>query len=288
MTTEPNDDLTTTGTPQGPSLATLGRRSLLRGTLAGVAGMAVGAALGGCADAPTRRAEAGPGQTPISTVMGTPRATGIAVGGGPGLPSTGTPTGTPRATASVGIAGSTVAATPAKSKVLLAYFSRAGENYYYGGRTQLAVGNTEALAGMLARLIGCDVHRIEAAEPYPDDYEATVARNVREQEADVRPAIANPPTSLADYDTVLLGSPIWSVRLPKIMATFTERFDFAGKTIFPFVTYAVSGLGTTERDYAALCPGATIGAGLAVRGEEVGDAGAAAEAWLRRIGLLTG
>ena len=69
---------------------------------------------------------------------------------------------------------------------------------------------------------------------------------------------------------MLLGSPIWNVRAPMIMTTFAEQFDFAGKTVFPLVTYAVSGLGTTMRDYAASCPGATIGEGLAVRGEEVG------------------
>jgi hypothetical protein len=71
-----------------------------------------------------------------------------------------------------------------------------------------------------------------------------------------------------------------------IMSTFVESFDFTGKTVFPFTTYAVSGLGTTARDYAASCPGATIGEGLAVRGEEVRDAGAAVEAWLRRINVL--
>jgi hypothetical protein len=49
----------------------------------------------------------------------------------------------------------------------------------------------------------------------------------------------------------------------------------------------MSGLGNTERDYAASCPGAKLGVGLAVRGEEVGDAEPAVEAWLRRIGLLT-
>jgi hypothetical protein len=49
----------------------------------------------------------------------------------------------------------------------------------------------------------------------------------------------------------------------------------------------MSGLGTTERDYAVSCPGATLGEGLAVRGEEVTDAGPAVESWLRRIGLLT-
>jgi flavodoxin len=180
-----------------------------------------------------------------------------------------------------------VGPTPTGSKVLLAYFSRAGENYYYGGRTDLEVGNTEVLAGMISRLIGCDVHRIEPVTPYPYDYAETVARNVREQDADARPAIANPLASIGRYDIVLLGSPIWNVRAPMIMATFAERFDFAGKTIFPFTTHAMSGLGTTARDYAASCPGATIGEGLAVRGEEVSGAGAAVESWLRRIDLLT-
>ena len=52
----------------------------------------------------------------------------------------------------------------------------------------------------------------------------------------------------------------------------------------PFVTYAVSGLGSTERDYAAACPGARIGAGLAVRGEEVAQHRADVETWLRRAG----
>lgn len=51
------------------------------------------------------------------------------------------------------------------SRILLAYFSRAGENYYYGGRTNLDAGNTEILAGMISALIPCDTHRIEAADP---------------------------------------------------------------------------------------------------------------------------
>lgn len=174
------------------------------------------------------------------------------------------------------------------SNILLVYFSRAGENYYYGDRTHLEVGNTEVLAGMISRRIECDVYRIEPVDPYPDDYSETVERNVREQDADARPAIANPPASIEGYDIVLLGSPIWNVRAPMIMSTFAESFGFSGKTIFPLTTHAMSGLGTTERDYAASCPGATLGEGLAVRGEEVQAAGAALDAWLRRIGLLEG
>ncbi|MEV2193607.1 flavodoxin [Streptomyces phaeochromogenes] len=184
-------------------------------------------------------------------------------------------------------AGERSAATPSSGKrVLLAYFSRPGENYFNGGRTDLKVGNTEVLARMIGEHIECDVHRIEAVDPYSDDYDETVARNVREQDADARPAIANPLSGIDRYGVVLLGSPIWNVRAPMIMSTFAQRHDFRGKTVHPVTTHAMSGLGTTERDYAALCPGATIGEGLAVRGEEVRTADAAVRSWLRRIGVL--
>jgi flavodoxin len=173
------------------------------------------------------------------------------------------------------------------SRTLLAFFSRPGENYYYGGRKDLQVGNTEVLARMISELIDCDEHRIEAADPYPADYDATVRRNVEEQDADARPAIANPLASIEQYDVVLLGSPIWNVRAPMIMSTFTDSYDFTGKTVHPFVTYAVSGLGSTVGDYATSCPGARIGEGLPVRGEEVPQHRADVESWLRAAGLRT-
>jgi hypothetical protein len=131
------------------------------------------------------------------------------------------------------------------------------------------------LAGVISAGLACDVHRIEAVDRYPAGYEETVERNVREQDADARPAIANPLPSIDQYDTVLLGSPIWNVRAPMIMLTFADRYDFSGKTVLPFTTYAMSGLGTTPDDYGRACKGARIGQGLAVRGEEVRGAGAA-------------
>jgi hypothetical protein len=71
-----------------------------------------------------------------------------------------------------------------------------------------------------------------------------------------------------------------------IMSTFAESFDFSGKTIHPFVTYAVSQLGTTMATYADLSTGARITTGLAVRGETVRKAEPQVRAWLRRINLL--
>lgn len=204
---------------------------------------------------------------------------------GAGLAACSTPT--PQPTSTVPSTQPTeTGSTVARNNVLLAYFSRPGENYYYGGRTTLEVGNTQVVAEMISGLIDCDVYRIEAADPYSDNYDDTVARNVAEQDADARPEIAAPLPAVEQYDTVLLGSPIWNVRAPMIMSTFVEGVDLAGKTVLPFVTYAVSRLGNAPRDYAQLLPNSTLGDGLAVQGEEAGDAQADVEQWLRAAGLL--
>jgi flavodoxin len=189
-----------------------------------------------------------------------------------------TPTPTPQGT------------TPPASggRVLLAYFSRAGENYYYGDRIDLEVGNTQVVAEMIAAAISVDVYRIEPADPYPDDYERTVERNVQEERDDARPAIANPLPDLSDYDILLLGSPVWNVQTPMIMRTFVENVELAGKTVHPFVTFAVSGMGRVRSDYTELLPDTTVTEGLAVQGEESAQAGAEVDAWLRQLGLRPG
>jgi len=169
---------------------------------------------------------------------------------------------------------------------LLVYFSRAGENYYNGGRRTLTVGNTEVAATMIHDALACDVHRIQPTVPYSDSYDDTVGRNVREQNENARPVIANLPANIDRYDTILLGSPIWNVRAPRIMLTFVERFDFTGKRIFPFTTFAVSGLGQVVAEYTSACHGATLGEALAIRGEEVDESRPAIQGWLRRVGLL--
>jgi hypothetical protein len=71
-----------------------------------------------------------------------------------------------------------------------------------------------------------------------------------------------------------------------IMNTFADSYDFTGKTVYPFVTYAVSGLGNTEHVYAEACTGAQIGPGLAVLGEEVSHHRGDIETWLRQSRLL--
>lgn len=171
------------------------------------------------------------------------------------------------------------------SKTLLAYFSRAGENYYYGGRRELDVGNTEVLADIIRERIDCDVYPIEAADPYPDAYQPTVDRNVKEQREEARPSLAGKLPDLDGYDTVLLGSPVWNVRAPKIMFTFIEGVNLAGRTVHPFVTYAVSGIGDVEDEYRKALSATEVRTALAVQGEIVANSDAQLDEWLKASGL---
>ncbi|GAB3256007.1 flavodoxin [Kineosporia babensis] len=130
------------------------------------------------------------------------------------------------------------------------------------------------------------MYRIEAADPYPEAYEPTVQRNSQEQDEDARPEIAEALPEVSGYDAVLIGSPVWGTRAPMIMQTFIESVGLDGRSIFPFVTYAVSGMSGIDSDYREALPGAQVNDGLAVRGETVADAAGEVEDWLTGIGLL--
>jgi flavodoxin len=183
-------------------------------------------------------------------------------------------------------ASTTTPVSPGR-KTLVAFFSRAGENYYYGGRTNLAVGNTEVVGGMIRDRTGADLYKIDAANRYPDSYDEAVDRNRDEQASNALPAIAGALPDIAPYDVVILGSPVWSSRAPRIMSTFIQGVDLSGKTVLPLVTYAVSGMSGIDDFYRNALTAATVERGLAVQGEEVREAGTDVDNWLRDHDLLS-
>ena len=50
---------------------------------------------------------------------------------------------------------------------------------------------------------------------------------------------------MEEYDIVFLGYPIWHGQAPRIISTFLESYDFAGKTVVPFCTSHSSGIGSS-------------------------------------------
>lgn len=131
-------------------------------------------------------------------------------------------------------------------KKLVAYFS--------------ASGVTKAAAERLAKAAGADLFEIKPAVPYTRadlDWTNQKSRSsVEMKDPDSRPEIAERLSNMADYDTVLIGFPIWWYVAPTIIGTFVESYDFSGKTIVPFATSGGSGMGKTVEVLKPLCPGA--------------------------------
>ena len=62
--------------------------------------------------------------------------------------------------------------------------------------------------------------------------------NKAEKEQNARPAIKNRVADWDSYDTVFIGCPVWWWTAPMIINTFAESYNFKGKTVIPFCTYA--------------------------------------------------
>lgn len=171
-------------------------------------------------------------------------------------------------------------------KILIAYYSRKGQNYVSGAIKDLKVGNTAVAAEMLGALTGGDLFEINTVAAYPVDYtEATeVAR--KELRAGARPALKAQVAGMEDYDTVILGYPNWWGTMPMAVYTFLEVHDFSGKKILPFCTHEGSGLGRSEKEIAKLCPGAEVLKGLAIHGTGVSGAKKDLEKWLKQLGVI--
>lgn len=166
-------------------------------------------------------------------------------------------------------------------KILVAYFSRPGENYAGGGMVRLKTGNTAVAAQKLAAETKGDLFEIRRVTPYADGYRACVDESVRELKENARPALAESPENLDSYDTVILAYPCWCGTMPMPVWTFLEQYDFSGKTILPLCTHEGSGMGKSEADLRKLCPGAQVKKGLAVVGSKVDGCGCVLADWVK-------
>lgn len=164
---------------------------------------------------------------------------------------------------------------------LIAYFSRAGENYVNGAIKNLAVGNTEIAAKMIAEIADSDLFQIMPVNAYSDDYNECISEAQDDQRRDARPDLKEYPDSLDGYDTIYLGYPNYWGTMPMCVFTFLEHYDFTGKTIKPFCTHEGSGMGHSEADIRRLCPQVKVEKGLAIHGADVSHARKSIEKWIQ-------
>ncbi|MZQ96271.1 MAG: flavodoxin [Acidaminobacter sp.] len=170
-------------------------------------------------------------------------------------------------------------------KILIAYYSRKGQNYVSGAIKDLKVGNTAVAAEMLEALTGGDLFEIDTVAAYPLDYKEATEVAQKELRAGARPALTAQVAGMEDYDAIILGYPNWWGTMPMAVYTFLEAYDFSGKKILPFCTHEGSGLGRSEKEIEKLCPDAAVLKGLAIHGTGVVGAGQALEKWLKQAGI---
>lgn len=167
------------------------------------------------------------------------------------------------------------------SNTLIAFYSRADENYVSGMLKNLDIGNTEVAAGIIRELTDGVLFKLEQVQAYAKDYNACIAEAQEDQKRNARPALKKYPDTLENYDTIYLGYPNYWGTMPMAVFTFLEHFDFDGKVIKPFCTHEGSGMGSSVNDIKRLCPGARVEEGLAIRGSSVKNSGKKIENWIR-------
>ena len=172
------------------------------------------------------------------------------------------------------------------SKILVAYFSRAGENYQVG---VIEKGNTRIVADMIAEATGADVFEIKTVKPYPDSYQECTEVAKQELADDIRPEIVGKVENMSKYDTIFLGYPIWWSDFPMAVYTFLESYDFSGKTIIPFCTSAGTYMTGKEVNIPKFAKGSTVREGLGLQGKRCQEEPEAVQQdvkkWLNSLGF---
>ena len=180
----------------------------------------------------------------------------------------------------------TESAAGSGKKVLVAFFSRTGENYGVG---VIGKGNTHIIADMIAAEMDADTFEIARVTPYPEAYRDCTDEAQTEKSTNARPELTAAVDNFDDYDVIFLGYPIWWSDMPMPVYTFLESYDFSGKTVIPFCTHAGSGLSGTVQTLKNKLTDATVLDGLAIAGTTAQNSQDEARQsvldWLEKLGV---
>lgn len=167
-----------------------------------------------------------------------------------------------------------------KEKVLIVFFSHAGENYGVGN---IKVGNTKLVADEIQKVTGGDEFEIMAEKNYDMPYDALTKLAKEETEKGAKPSFKGEIKNIDDYDTVFIGGPIWWGTYPRVMFTFFDKYDLNGKTIIPFTTHEGSGLGSVVEDLKSIYPNATFKEAFSIYGHEIRKDLSKVDKWLKSL-----
>ncbi len=101
-------------------------------------------------------------------------------------------------------------------------------------------GNTERVAAYIANALDAYLFQIDTVEPYPRVEDLVVVRAKEEVFGKLTPTIKPIDIDLAQYETIILGCPVWWLSMAPAMRTFLTENKGAlqGKRVACFVTRA--------------------------------------------------
>ena len=169
------------------------------------------------------------------------------------------------------------------AKILIAYYSRKGENYFGGTIKSVAKGNTEIVAEFIQKKIGGDLFEIDTVKNYPADYTECTEVAKDELRNKARPELKNYLDDISAYDTIFLGYPQWWSICPMAVFTFLEHYNFSGKKIIAFTTHEGSGFGSSIGQIKKACPTAEVIKGLAIYGSSAANSENEVARWLESL-----
>lgn len=132
-------------------------------------------------------------------------------------------------------------------KVLVVYFS--------------PTGTTRKIAENAAEVLSADIYEIVPEIPYSEEdlnYNTNCRANREQEDPLSRPKMMDRTINIGQYDTIVIGYPIWHGQAPKILNTFLESYDFSDKIIIPFCTSHSSSVGTSAVNLQSLTSNTSI------------------------------
>lgn len=147
-------------------------------------------------------------------------------------------------------------------------------------------GNTKTVANHIHDLIGGEIVEVETVIPYPDTYEEVTQIAQGKLASDYRPELKTKVDNMDEYNTLIVGTPIWGGHLTPAMKSFLASYNLSGKAIAPFCTHGGSGNAQSVNDILSVCPNSTILGSLAVYGSQAESSRADVERWLKQINII--
>ena len=179
--------------------------------------------------------------------------------------------GTQKSMANSSMALGTPSVSLGPKKILVAYFS--------------FTNTTKGIAESMADILGADLYQITPAEAYTNDNSNYYDQSTRAYQEQYGPASARPAinTTLAntDYDIVLIGFPIWYGKVPRVILSFLDAYDFSGKTVIPFCTSGSSGISASQTELQNTYPNINWKTGARLNGYTADQL----KTWLAELGI---